>query len=288
MIVVKLVGGLGNQMFQYAVGRSLSLMHDVPLKLDISTFEDYNDRAYSLKDLNVNGEIATAPESARFTKTGFLKGSFEKLKPYYRRSIIVERCFDFDANILNAPGDVYLDGYWQSENYFKDISELIRKEFKFKKEASGRNKDLIAEMADIESVSLHVRRGDYVSNNKVHEIHGTCSMEYYNNCMNLIKSRIHNPKFFIFSDDMSWVRQNMKIDSSFCFIDHNGQDKDYEDLHLMSSCKHNIIANSSFSWWGAWLNDNAQKVVYAPEKWANYSALNTEHRLPLDWIRVKV
>ena len=288
MIVVKLIGGLGNQMFQYAIGRSLSLIHDVPLKLDISAFEDYDDRTYSLKYFKINGEIATALESARFTETGVLKRSFDKLKPYYKRSIIVERCFDFDANILEAPEDVYLDGYWQSEKYFNAISKLIRKEFKVKKEASGRNKDLIAEMLDVESVSLHVRRGDYVSNNEIHEIHGTCPLEYYNESMNFIKSWTHNPKFFVFSDDISWVRQNIKIDSACSFLDHNGKDKDYEDLRLMSSCKHNIIANSSFSWWGAWLNNNAQKIVCAPEKWANHHALNTEHRLPVDWIRVKV
>lgn len=285
MIVVKLIGGLGNQMFQYAIGRSLSLIHDVPLKLDISAFEDYDDRAYSLKYFKINGEIATALESARFTKAKFLKRSFEKLKPYYRRSIIVECCFDFDANILNAPGDVYLDGYWQSEKYFAEIENIIRKEFAVKTAQEGKNLELAELIASTDSVSLHIRRGDYISDPETKKVHGICNLDYYSSCVEQLTEKLRNPHFFVFSDDPDWARDNLNLSYPMTLVNHNGMDKDYEDLRLMGQCKHHIIANSSFSWWGAWLCENPNKIVIAPERWFNDPNINTNDLIPNTWIR---
>ncbi len=181
---------------------------------------------------------------------------------------------------------MYLQGYWQSEKYFKDIEKIIRDDFTFSEEPDYQNKQMADTIKCCEAVSLHVRRGDYVSNPVTTEYHGICSEDYYRRAVREVERYCKNPQFFVFSDDPSWAKENLETGYPTTIIDFNGSEKDYEDLRLMSLCQHHIIANSSFSWWGAWLSWNPQKIVIAPKKWFNRPEINTQDLIPESWIRI--
>ena len=191
----------------------------------------------------------------------------------------------FHSEILNLPNNVYLNGYWQSEKYFNNIEDIIRKEITFKKEPNDLNKKHIDKIISANSVSVHIRRGDYMNNPSTKKKLGLCSDEYYFKAINYIAENIENIHFFIFSDEPQIAKNLLeKIKHPKTFI-YNNNDNGSEDLRLMSYCKHNIIANSSFSWWGAWLNKNNNKIVTAPKHWFNYNP--NPNDLILDtWIRI--
>lgn len=293
MVIVRLIGGLGNQLFQYAAARRIAQRRNLPLKLDISGFESYKLHAYSLKHFCIREEFATPEEIAEVkgtSKKGLAKLAFRlgrKLKPYYRWSVFREPHFGpFDPNIMKTPDQVYLDGYWQSEKYFVDIQDVIRREFTVKYEQDRQSRAMAEKIARIQSVSIHVRRGDYVSNPRTNQILGTCGLDYYEQCVKRIAEQILFPHFFVFSDDPRWVTENLRLDYPATLVTHNDAARNYEDLRLMSMCKHNVIANSSFSWWGAWLNANPTKIVIAPRKWFNAPSLDDRDLLPDGWVRV--
>ena len=293
MVIVKLVGGLGNQLFQYAAARRLSLLHQTVLKLDVSPFEHYKLHAYSLKPFCIQEVFATPEEIAEVkgtSKKGLAKITFRlgrKLKPYYRQPIFSESDLrPFDQNIMKTPKHMYLDGYWQSEKYFVDIQDIIRREFTVKYEQDCQSREIANSITSTQSVSIHVRRGDYVSNSETRRVHGVCNLDYYKQCVSLITGKITSPHFFVFSDDPGWVVENLRLDYPTSFVTHNDATKNYEDLRLMSMCKHNIIANSSFSWWGAWLNANPNKMVLTPQRWFNDPSIDTRDLLPDGWIKV--
>lgn len=288
MIIVKLIGGLGNQLFQYSLGRNLAHINQTEFKLDITGFETYKLHSYSLQNFNIIENFATKKEVESFKKKGLLK-ILEKIKPYYKRMIIRDRGYDknydFDANILKAFGSFYLDGHWQSEKYFKDIESIIRKDATLKEPLPLKYMDLINNIKNSNSVSLHIRRKDYLSE-KIAKIYGACNIEYYYKAIEKITRLCHDPQFFIFSDDIDWVKQNLNIPYPKIFVSGANETKDYEELILMSLCKHNITANSSFSWWGAWLNQNPSKIVISPDKWFNDKADAAKDLIPQDWIRL--
>jgi hypothetical protein len=293
MVIVKLVGGLGNQLFQYAAARRLSLFHQTTLKLDVTRFEFYESRRYSLEPFNIQQVFATWEEIAELggtCKQRLARIVFrlnQKFKPYSRRSVFSEsRLEPFNPDILKTPRHVYLDGYWQSEKYFVDIQDIIRREFVVQYEQDRTSREVAEKIASTQSVSIHVRRGDYVSVPKTRRVHGVCSLDYYKRCVSLIAESNIAPHFFVFSDDPHWVTDNLHFNYPTTFVTHNDADRDYEDLRLMSMCQHNIIANSSFSWWGAWLNANPNKIVLAPGRWFNESSLDTRDLLPDGWIKV--
>ena len=293
MIIVRLIGGLGNQLFQYAAARRLSILHRTTLKLDITPFEYYKLHRYSLSPFRIQEVFATPEEIAEVkgtSKKRLAKRAFrwsQKLKPYYRRSIFSELHFGaFDPNIMKTPKHVYLDGYWQSEKYFVDIQDVIRRGFTVKYEQDGQSREIAEQIASTQSVSIHIRRGDYVSNPQTSRVHSVCSLDYYKQCVSLIAEKITHPHIFVFSDDPRWVTDNLRFDYPTTFVTHNDATKNYEDLRLMSMCKHNIIANSSFSWWGAWLNANPNKIVLAPRRWFNDPSRDTRDLLPDGWIKV--
>ncbi|MFX0199817.1 MAG: alpha-1,2-fucosyltransferase, partial [Candidatus Hodarchaeota archaeon] len=261
MVVVRIISGLGNQMFQYAAGRRLAIKLGVALKLDISSYSEfYKLRSYDLGIFNIKENFATPKEVRQLTNISknlfvricyrFLRKQQKPSESYYK-----EKHFHFDPDVLNLPDDVYLDGYWQSDKYFADIAEIIRQEFSVKTALQAKNQELAALIGSCESVSLHIRRGDYVSNPRTSQMFVTCDLDYYYRCVDHISQTVQHPHFFVFSDDHQWAHDNLKLSFPTMFIDHNEADKAYEDLRLMSLCKHNIIANSSFSWWGAWLNN---------------------------------
>jgi len=291
MIIVKIIGGLGNQMFQYAAGRQLAAINNTALKLDISDFRNYNLRYYGLSVFNIKELFATQEETQLYKEPE--SGAFKKkIKKLLRRpsklgiTHIREKQYNFSPEILTLPAPLYLDGYWQSEKYFLGIADIIRKEFTVKLPQTDKNMELGQQITSCESVSLHVRRGDYVTDEKTKTIHGTCDLAYYEHCIEGLTKKIHHPHFFIFSDDPDWTEKNLKMTHPATFVSHNDAEKSYEDLRLMSQCRHHIIANSSFSWWGAWLNPHQDKIVYAPKRWFNSPSLNTKDLLPEAWTRI--
>lgn len=284
MFILELKGGLGNQMFQYALGRNLSLKNNTNLKLDIFWFKknkpaEIIPRDYGLKHFNIEENFATEEEITkikRFSKIPFLS----KIKNEGKR--------DFESSILLLKKDVYLEGYWQNEKYFKNIQDILYKDFSLK---NNPTKNFIEFEEKIKNssdnyVSMHIRHGDYSMNPDENKRHTALPIEYYENAIKFINEKIQNPVFFIFSDDIEWCKEKFKDLDEKYFIDKNLPD--YEELILMSKCKHNIIANSSFSWWGAWLNQNPNKIVIVPKKWYLNPNIkyNTDDRIPKKWVKV--
>ena len=264
MIIVKLIGGLGNQLFQYAMARRIAYVNKVHLKLDISSFQNYRLHKYSMSHFSIIEDFSSAEEINRVKK-------------------VYEKSFSFNPNFLQIADNVYLEGYWQSEKYFKDIEDIIRKEYTLKDRVNSITKKISLIVKNKNSISIHVRRKDYILNKQTYKFHGVCSQEYYANAIKKIANMISNPYFFIFSDDKPWTKKHLKIDLPHTFVTHNGPDKNYEDLKLMSLCKHHIIANSTFSWWGAWLSMNKNKIVIAPKKWFNIPEYNSSDLIPTGW-----
>ena len=274
----------------------MSLLHETTLKLDISFYEHYSPSAYDaygLKPFCIQEAFATPEEIAGIkgtSKTGLARKVFhlgQRLKPYYRRAILSQRHGRaFDPNILKSSEDVSLAGYWQTEKYFSDIRDIICREFTVGCELGGQSSTIAEKVATSESVSIHVRRGDRLSNPRSMETFGVCSPDYYNACVSIIANGLRDPHFFIFSDDPDWVTKELRLDYPTTYVTHNDATRNYEDLRLMSMCKHNIIANSTFSWWGAWLNPSPNKVVLCPRQWAKLEHIDTQDLLPDSWIKV--
>ena len=288
MIIVRLSGGLGNQMFQYAAGKNLAVKNHATLKLDLSDFgikrEKITPRFFALNCFNISAGIASKKEIKALRKTAGIKNKIKKLLGIKQKSqTMVDPCYYFLPEVLQLKDNTYLDGFWQSEKYFKGIENIIRQEFSLKKEFSGMDEGALKQISESESIAIHIRRGDYVTNLKFNASHGVCPLEYYFEAVRIMENKIKNPRFFVFSDDLAWAKDNLKINHPITFLD-SGQD--YHDLILMSRCKHNIIANSSFSWWGAWLNNNPDKIVIAPKKWFRNAETNLDDRLPPNWIKI--
>jgi hypothetical protein len=262
----------------------------VPLRLDVSGFQNTPLRKFELDRFNISAKIATAEEIEEFKKRDRVGRWISKLndavRPYYKRRLVDESTFHVDPKMFLVGPHVYLDGYWQSEKYFKDIEEVIRREFTFKSDPEAWNKVVAQSILCTNAVSLHVRRGDYVSNPLTSEVHGTCSIEYYRHAVDLIAEQCYQPHFYIFSDDQEWVKSNLVFSFPTTYIDKNSGESSFEDLRLMSLCKHNVIANSSFSWWGAWLNSNPGKIVVGPKSWFRKQNIDTRDLIPEDWVRI--
>lgn len=288
MIITHLGGGLGNQLFQYAIGRKMSLKNKDVFKLDISAYDVKNPRAYGLKHFNIIENIAS-PEEIKKIKLPY--GQISRYIRGFKSRILRIKNIRFKPHVLNKNGDVYIDGFWQSEKYFIDIASTIRQDFKLRHKM-GHSAEIAYE--DIRKtavpVSLHVRRGDYVQDKKTTQYHGGCSPEYYKKALDILKKKLGGDadgkiRLFVFSDDIEWVRKNMSFPYPTTFVS-NPAIPDYEELILMSRCAHHIIANSSFSWWGAWLNPSSQKIVIAPERWFNTSQSIYRDVVPSSWIKI--
>lgn len=293
MIIVKLISGLGNQLFQYAVGRQLSIKKGVDLKLDISFFEKQHLRSFKLNMFNIDAQIATTDEIDRFIKvykeenlSSKVYRKVEKLLPRTKRKLFKEESpWQFEPDLFRVSSNTYIDGYWQHYKYFENISPLLLKELVVKEAYSLPVQDISETITkDENSVSIHIRRGDYLTDKEAFQLMGLMPIAYYSLAINHIKKHISNPNFYIFSDDMNWVKSNLKIDAPSYYV--NGG-KDYIELELMSKCKHNIIANSSFSWWAAFLNKNQNKIVIAPAKWVVPPEINKKIDLTFpSWIKI--
>jgi len=291
MVISNIIGGLGNQMFQYAFGYTVSKEKNAVLKLDISGFASYGLRAYQLNLYNLSSILASDDEIQN------LKGRKENLfakiirktkkKPVsFKNTYYKEPHFNFDENVFKLKGDFYFEGYWQSEKYFQNYRKELLEIFSLKNELHIQSKRYQQSICTTNSVSLHIRRGDYVTNLPTNTFHGTCDLSYYQKAVELMEKKINKPHFFIFSDDLDWAKDNLDFIDQITFVELDKEVPDHEEMYLMSQCKHNIIANSSFSWWGAWLNKNPNKIVIAPIKWFNDLSIDTNDLIPEDWIRL--
>lgn len=297
-IIIRLLGGLGNQLFQYALGRHLSVIHNRPLLLDIGYYTAQNPdprkgiRVYCLNHFNIPAEFAEADDMAPFQKY-LQKTLFSRvlrhaggLGEYYKRSYIFEpskNYFVFDPHLLSEPLKpvVYLDGFWQTEKYFSQIEETIRREFTFKDSPDEANQKMLAEIEAVDSVCVHIRHGDNAT--KIAAKHGVLSLDYYSQAVKGLTQTVTNPHFYIFSDDPGWAKENLKLNFPATFVSHNGDEKNYEDLRLMARCKHHIIGNSTFSWWGAWLGKKPNQIVYAPKRYHVHDNIPTTDLYPGTW-----
>lgn len=278
-------------MFQYAFGRARARRLGVELKLELSNRTLTIHNGFELERLfNIEASETTSTDiqmilgiqrHALVRKVVGILG----LQRLFNSSVIHEPHFHFAYQMLHLNDNSYVCGYWQSEKYFAEIANEIRIEFSFKLPLSDKNADLVKKISSKDSVSLHVRRNDFVNISKIATVHGLCSMKYYKSAIKYISDRVKEPHIFIFSDDPIWVKNNLNLDCPCDFIDHNRGAESYNDMRLMSLCKHNIIANSSFSWWGAWLNPNPDKIVIAPKRWFS-DQKNVQDLLPMGWIKL--
>lgn len=289
-VIVKIIGGLGNQMFQYAYARQLALKTNAKLKLDINDFKNYEFHSYSLQHFRIQENYASEQEANFFKKYKKRKGWAGKLlNPFLAnpRLYIDEPTYTVSKEMFEVTPPCYVEGYMQSEQYFQDIEEIIRREFTLKEPLSEYSQGVATRIqAASEPVSLHIRRGDFARHATVSKFHGICPPEYYEETIRRINEQIPNPTYFVFSDDIEWARENITTGHSTEFIGQ-GPDKNYEDLELMRLCKHHILSNSTFGWWGAWLSNprHTGGVTIAPTKWFN-KAFDTKDLIPQDWIKL--
>jgi hypothetical protein len=290
MIIVKISDGLGNQLFQYAFGRNLAIIKNVPLKLDLSWFKEHNARKYELHHFNIVENFANDKEIKKIKKYEKMNSRRYFLHNYFIANeyiYIKAKQFLFDKDVFKAKKYAYLAGYWQTPKYFEGIEGILRKEFSLKNQTNTLYKKMEKKIKENNSISLHVRRTDYLTLRKINKIFGVCSQKYYKKAIQKISIEIKNPIFFIFSDDIKWAKENLKIKHPTVFVSDNCPPlKNYEELMLMSKCKHNIIANSTFSWWGAWLNKNLNKMVIAPQNWFKDPSKSAKDLIPESWTKL--
>jgi len=292
LILVKLMGGHSNQLFQYAIGRRLAIKHNTELKLDLTWFdgpfsEGTTKRYYELDAYPIVAKVANRADLARvnvpphtWKRRAYQKvaGSLQLFKE--------PELGDFYPEAARAPDNSYLVGFWQNEVYFKDIRRILLDEFEPIKPLSAKNNSYLRQIQNCESVSLHVRREDYVTSRVHNQFHGLMDVKYYKTAISELGKRLEGKPFkiFVFSKEIDWCKKNLNFGQPLVFVEGNANGAD--DMRLMKHCKHNILANSSFSWWGAWLNPNPDKIVIAPKKWFNSKDMNIKDRLPQPWIKL--
>lgn len=287
MKVVNIIGGIGNQMFQYAFALALKQKYpNEEVKLDTSHFNGYSLHNGFEIERNFGLQLPIA-EGKELRKITYYSPNYKvsriirKLLGYRKTEYKEPRLFTFWENALERTGDCYYEGSWQNEKYFKECSDVIRKAFTFKQSLGVKNEELLNAINAKESVSIHVRRGDYLSDPTYQ---GICDLPYYKNAIHYIKEHIKSPHFYIFSNDAKWCEEFLApLCEDYTIIDWNGGVKSWADMQLMSLCKHNIIAHSSFSWWAAWLNNHDYKIVVSPKGWFNRADITDSPQLE-SWV----
>lgn len=289
-IIIRIQGGLGNQLYQYAFGRSLSLHSGRPILLETRNISRDSSRKYELSAFNIKEEFPGlfTKWCVRWAASESSGNLFRTLFPPARNyKIIKDKETGFDPSIFNLEnGTLIFEGYWQSFKYFTSCQEIIKNELTFKTRPSSINAQWLETIKSSESVAVHVRRGDYVTNPKCKDLHGICTLDYYKKAADYLTRHVDDPCFYIITDDPEWARNELTLPVATKVIDHNLGKTDNEDFRLMTYCKHFIIANSSFSWWGAWLAFNPEKIVIAPKKWFKIDNFPPEDRIPEDWVRL--
>lgn len=291
MIVVRLMGGLGNQMFQCAAARALALRHGVEARFDLSYLEDpppdATPREYALSCFRLNVKRTTSDDFCLIEaepSTPDSRGRNPSRVSPHRLHPVKQAGFGFDPRYFDAGPDTLLVGYWTSEDYFRDAETVIRDDFTFRNPPDGSNRELAAEIGR-DSVSVHVRRGDYVTNPSAGVLE-RLSPDWYAAAAAEMMTHVDARVFFVFSDDPDWCRRHLRLPGDARFVEQNLPDAGHEDLRLMSLFRNHIIANSSFSWWGAWLYPHPDKVVIAPRRWFTDPGIDTSRLTPPGWTRL--
>jgi Glycosyl transferase family 11 len=296
-VVVRQISGLGNQLFQYAAGKYYASRHGAEMRMAIepeqNAFSHGYPRPFLLSHFSITAPVAelTATEKRILATRRSLQPAVALLKrlrgiQVFREDIAQRYRFLQDLPLEKNVRMLYLAGYWQAHRIADDIGDTLRIDLQLKQTARGKNLTVLEQIAQSENpVSLHVRRGDYTL-----AIEGNIALplEYYSRAITMMQERLHNPTFFVFSDDIEFTKANLPRDLRVVFVDHNDSASSHEDLRLMSSCHHHIIANSTFSWWGAWLNGRPDKIVMAPKYWHLKHDSYYPDLLPSDWILIAV
>lgn len=289
MIIVKIWGGLGNQMFQYAAAKSLAIRTQQEIKVDLSFYKFVKDRSFSLQVFENDYKYADSKDIRSVLGILSYRVVLRAFKLLKKITGSVAMCylddpgFCYNRKFEAVKGDCFMDGYWQSYRYFEQYRQNILQLFTFK-QAPGIPEGILDNIRQEESVSIHIRRGDYVSDKKNTAYHGVCDISYYQKAVQHIREKVKKPVFYIFSDDIDWVKENLVIEGECVYVSEINKLPEV-DMQLMSLCRHNIIANSSFSWWGAWLNRNIDKIVVAPARWFAVD-IDTRDLIPADWVRL--
>lgn len=288
MIIVKISGGLGNQLFQYSFGKYMGLRLGAEVRYDFRTVMNrpgFTDRDFGLSAFDIDPEAATGDEIMRLRRfTGrfserIWRKAVEKM-PFLSRSYMVE---SLEVPAPAESNECYYDGYWQHYRYAEKAAIRFRDEVTKSIECGADTGGLAARIKSTESVSIHIRRGDYISNPANVKLYAECSAAYYERAAGFMEGQCNDPAWYVFSDDIEWARNTLS-GRNCIFIEGNNA---VTDMFLMSCCRHNIIANSTFSWWAAWLNRNPGKIIVAPQHWYN-GKLNevTRELIPEEWIRL--
>lgn len=296
MKFISLTGGLGNQMFIYAFCEAIreknqkAVLH-IPFKRNTKKYghQGYEiEKIFNIKPNDGFWSIVLNNLLSLYTHALRLLPSSYKNKFYKLIGLDVvqvkENFIYYPEVFLFKKKNQLFRGTWQSEEFFNDVKDQVRSSFVFKESLlSKETKEITIDIKATNSVSIHIRRGDYLSDQYAGGFAGICNDEYYISAINYIKSKYDNLQFYIFTDDHKWVAEHFKIENAR-YITHNYNNNSWQDMYLMSQCKHNIIANSSFSWWGAWLNSNTDKIVIAPKVW--WRGFDKDDVVPDDWIRL--
>jgi hypothetical protein len=309
MIVLTLIGGIGNQMFQYACAKSLALDTGQKLYLDFSMTKSYHDQNIKNSPLRVNSELdlfnlkintISSERLMKFRPRAFpiesklISIKYKIIQYFYNTQIYTDRGYAQsykDITKLQKSKDLLLYGYFQNEKYFNNNEHQIKKDFVYKPLLSEYGREILKRIKKSKcAVSIHVRRGDLVSNKEAAKHHGLCSLEYYKEAIQRINSLTSSKNtFFLFSDDLEWVNKHFKgLISDYVLVNNKQKIHDSEEMILMSLCNHNIIANSSFSWWGGWLNQTEDKIIISPKEWIMDRQKNIQaiKIIPDNWIKI--
>lgn len=291
MVVVNLKGGLGNQMFQFAFGLYLAKLNKTEVALDLTFLlnrtprENFVFRDFDLDIFDSSYKILNSEEVSIFKSRKGILNKILKRIPFF----LTEKSFAYDNSNIVSYKSIYLDGYWQTEKYFKSIESDLKSVFKFKELTSQNELELAYQIKNTESVCINFRRGDFVHLKGSNETHGVTSMDYYNEALFELSKQKQNLSLYIFSDDIDWCKENLKWDFPTFFVDHSYKGEKFSSyLHLMTLCKNFIIPNSTFAWWAAWLSKSNNKIVYAPKKWFENKELQSQANdiYPENWIKI--
>lgn len=290
MIVIKLKGGLGNQLFQYATGRALAQERKEMLLLDLSYLNQnpkgaYTKRVFELDQIKYIAQIADASQLKRFAGRSFLSRVLNKTR-IKSEFTFNETTSGYMPQIHHLPMNILLDGYWQTEKYFNGIRGELLNEIRPSIEFTEKGKYYSENIKKTNSVSIHIRRGDYIHLKNANDYHVICDLDYYKNAVEILESTQINLQYYIFSDDIEWCKTKFDFLKKVEFVKEENDKKSVQDLFLMSYCKHNIIANSSYSWWAAWLNTTQEKIVIAPAIWFKKNNVQSPDLLPESWIKI--
>ena len=287
MIVSRIQGGLGNQMFQYAYGRYLAQRYDTQLWLECSHSETDTLRNFALDRWRIAATPVEPAISTLLPRRYGGRGWSNLLQGQTPLRRVKERPFGFQQKYLNPGSRVFLDGYWQSEQFFPGMRDTLQREFQPARKLSPATLAVARQMEANNSVSLHVRRGDYITNQHANSVHGVCTLEYYRRSVQQLLARLEAVQVFVFSDDHAWCAEHLALPCATKRVTHNAASSDHEDVWLMTQCRHHVVANSSFSWWGAWLGVDPTGLVYAPEPWFRSADLDCRSVVPASWNRIE-